>query len=173
LIIASSTLSFFPWQQRFFSAEMMFFAVGMLSFRRSTEIGAFIKSGWASLFIVSASIIFGGWFMQDLAWYNSVIVAAGLYIALPATFALTSRSLTDRLIGEFSYPIYLVHITIGYFVKPAQHLWFGGFLLILSIIAAAPLVFLVERPLEQWRNSRLRAVTRKPHVQSASFSSKL
>jgi peptidoglycan/LPS O-acetylase OafA/YrhL len=171
LIIVSSSLPFWPWQQRFFPAEIMFFALGMLSFRRSNEILTVVRGGRACLLIVSTSIIFAGWLVtwpktiieqnSVVAWPNSVLVGAILYFTLPAMFSLTSRSRLDRLIGEFSYPIYLVHITLWYFVQPP-------FLLLLCIAASAPLVFLVELPLERWRNNRLRAITMKSDMRSAA-----
>src|SRR5262249_36371607 len=151
----------FPWQQKFFPAEIMFFVLGMLSFRHSSAILAIVKNGRVCLLLVSTLIVFAGW-LQPVAfpwstqpelaimWPSSIALAAILYVTLPAMFSLTNRSRLDRLIGEFSYPIYLVHITLWYFLQPR-------FLIVVCIIASAPIVFLVERPLEKWRNERLRA----------------
>jgi peptidoglycan/LPS O-acetylase OafA/YrhL len=169
LIIVSSPLPFFPWQQRFFPAEIMFFVLGMLSFRQSSEIVNIIKSGRACLLVVSAGILFAGW-LQPIAfpwpettaiWYSSVLVGAIFYLTLPAMFALTGRSHIDRLIGEFSYPIYLLHVILWAFIEPP-------FLLLACIAASAPLVFLVELPLERWRNNRLHATTRESDIRSAA-----
>jgi peptidoglycan/LPS O-acetylase OafA/YrhL len=158
-IIVSSSLPFWPWQQRFFPAEIMFFALGMLSFRRSSEILNFVDNGRACLMIVSALVICAGW-LQPIAfpwgaqpesatlWPSSVFLGAVFYLTLPA-MSLTSRSHIDRLIGEFSYPIYLVHVTVWYFVEPR-------ILIVACIAASAPLVLFVELPLERWRNNRLR-----------------
>jgi peptidoglycan/LPS O-acetylase OafA/YrhL len=172
LIIVSSPLPFFPWQQRFFPVEIMFFVLGMLSFRRSSEILKVVSSGRACLLSVSMLIIFANWFHpiafpwrapleSELIWPSSILVGVIFYFTLPAMFSLTSRSHIDRLIGEFSYPIYLVHITVWYFFEPS-------FMLFACIIASAPLVFLVELPLERWRNNRLRATTMNSAMQSAS-----
>jgi peptidoglycan/LPS O-acetylase OafA/YrhL len=76
-------------------------------------------------------------------------------------FALTGQSRIDRLIGEFSYPIYLLHVMLWYFIEPR-------FLLLACIAASAPLVFLVELPLERWRNNRLHATTKKSDMRSAA-----
>jgi peptidoglycan/LPS O-acetylase OafA/YrhL len=170
LIIVSSSLPFWPWQQRFFPAEVMFFVLGMLSFRRSTEILNIVRSGQACLVIVSALIIFAGWLRPvgfpwpepvAMLWPNSILLGAIFYFTLPATFSLTSRSPIDRMIGEFSYPIYLVHITVLYFLELR-------FSILLCIFVSAPLVLLVERPLERWRNNRLRASTMKSDMRSAA-----
>jgi peptidoglycan/LPS O-acetylase OafA/YrhL len=171
LIFVSSSLPFWPWQQRFFPVEIMFFVLGMLSFRRSSEILNIVRSGRACLLIVSALIIFAGWFYPvafpwstrpelEMLWPSTVLVGAIFYFTLPAMFSLTSRSRIDRLIGEFSYPIYLVHITVWYFVQPR-------FLIVACMVASAPLVFLVELPLERWRNNRLRATSMNSVMQSA------
>jgi peptidoglycan/LPS O-acetylase OafA/YrhL len=160
LIIVSSPLPFWPWQQRFFPVEIMFFVLGMLSFRQSYAIMSIAKSGRAYLLLVSVLVIFAGWLNPvafpwsaqpefALLWPSSVVIGAIFYLTLPAMFSLTSRSRIDRMIGEFSYPIYLVHITLWYFFEPR-------FLLILCVAVSAPIVFFVERPLEQWRNNRLR-----------------
>jgi peptidoglycan/LPS O-acetylase OafA/YrhL len=159
-LIVVSSLPFFPWQQRFLPVEIMFFALGMLSFRRATEIRKIVGSGRLCLLIMSALIVFGGWLRPigfpwpgpGMVWPSSILIGSVFFFSLPAMFVLTSRSRLDRLIGEFSYPIYLLHITIWYFFEPR---WF----LVACIAAAAPLVFLVEHPLERWRNKRLHAMT--------------
>jgi peptidoglycan/LPS O-acetylase OafA/YrhL len=169
LIIVSSPLPFFPWQQRLFPAEIMFFVLGMLSFRQSNEILNIVKSGRTCLLVVSAWILFAGWLRPvafpwpetTMIWCSSLLVGAIFYLTLPAMFSLTGRSHVDRLIGEFSYPIYLLHIMLWYFVEPR-------FLLLACIAASAPLVFFVELPLERWRNNRLRAGTVTSEMQSAS-----
>jgi peptidoglycan/LPS O-acetylase OafA/YrhL len=168
LIIVSSPLPFFPWQQRFFPTEMMFFVLGMLSFRQSNNILNIVKSGHACLLLVSAWILFAGW-LRPIAfpwpettamWYSSLLVGAIFYLTLPAMFSLTGRSHIDRLIGEFSYPIYLLHIMLWYFIEPR-------FLLLVCIAASAPLVLFVELPLERWRDNRLRARTTESDLRSA------
>jgi peptidoglycan/LPS O-acetylase OafA/YrhL len=143
--------------------------LGMLSFRQSSEILNIIKSGRACLLVVSAWILFAGW-LQPIAfpwpettaiWYRSVLVGGIFYLTLPAMFSLTGRSYIDRLIGEFSYPIYLLHVMLWYFIEPR-------FLLLACIAASVPLVFLVELPLERWRNNRLHARTIKSDMRSAA-----
>jgi peptidoglycan/LPS O-acetylase OafA/YrhL len=172
LTFVFSALPFFPWQQRFFPTEVMFFVLGMLSFRRSSEILKIVRSGRACLLSVSAWIIFAGWLYPvafpwsqwpelELLWPSSVLVGAILYVTLPAMFSLTSGSRIDRLIGEFSYPIYLVHITVSCFVQPR-------FFIVACVAASALLVFLVELPLESWRNNRLRATIMKSDMRSAA-----
>lgn len=172
LILVLSPLPFWPWQQRFFPAEIMFFVLGMLSFRHSNEILNMIRSGRACLIVVTAGILFAGWLYPvafpwsgrpelEILWPSSILIGGIFYFTLPAMFSLTGRSRIDRFIGEFSYPIYLVHVTIWFFVQPS-------FLIAACIAASAPLVFLVEQPLERWRNNRLHAATAKSDLRSAA-----
>jgi peptidoglycan/LPS O-acetylase OafA/YrhL len=178
LIIILSPLPFVPWQQRFFPAELMFFVIGMLSFRRSDDIRRLIKSGPACVLAICALIVFVGWLIPPTVWSEtqpkpmwpySIILAVVLYFTLPAVFEFTKSSRIDRNIGEFTYPIYLTHIMVGYFFEPAQRLWDGFLLLALSIAVSAPLVYFVELPLERWRNNRLHYVTRSspPNVKAS------
>lgn len=148
-VIIASDLPFFPWQQRFLPAEIVFFIVGMLSFRYRDIITSRVPSlfGSAALIVVTT-----GGRIDFYAWYVSLSLAAILFVTLPSLFDLTKTSTLDRFVGEFSYPIYLVHITIGFFFPPAQSSALA--LLALSVIAAYPIVVFVERPLDRWRLSR-------------------
>jgi peptidoglycan/LPS O-acetylase OafA/YrhL len=181
LIIILSPLPFVPWQQRFFPAELMFFVIGMLSFRRSDDIRRLIKGGPAWTLAICVLIVFVGWLIPPTIWSEtqpkpmwpySIMLAVVLYFTLPAIFEFTKGSRIDRNIGEFSYPIYLTHIMVGYFFEPAQRLWDGILLLALSIAVSAPLVYFVELPLERWRSNRLRFVTLSspPNVKATSES---
>ncbi len=155
LLIVVSPLAFFPWQQRLFPVEIMFFIAGMLAYRHSRQLEGIFRNGKWCVPVIGVFIVFGGWLMPwpaTTTWYNSFITAAIFYLTVPAIFAATKRSDIDRVIGEFSYPIYLLHITLSFFFHPPL-------LLPLCIVASAPLVFLVDRPLEHWRNNRLRAHT--------------
>jgi peptidoglycan/LPS O-acetylase OafA/YrhL len=167
LIIILSPLPFVPWQQRFFPAELMFFMIGMLSFRHADDIRRLISSGHGCMLAICVLIVFAGWVIPSTTWSEtqpkamwpySLILAVVLYFTLPAVFQFTKDSRIDRDIGEFSYPIYLTHTMVGYFFEPAQRLWDGMLLLILSITVSTPLVYFVELPLERWRSNRLRFV---------------
>ena len=149
-------LPFFPWQQNVFPAELSFFLVGILA-HRVYEMRAFTaKEGWAAfafgvVFLSAGNKLhlFPNPYEESL--YNSLVVAIVLFLIIPASFHLTKKSPADKLIGEFAYPIYLWHITIGYYYEPAQRLWHGWYLLLLCILLSIPLVYFIELPLERLR----------------------
>lgn len=152
----NSGLPFFPWQQRFFPVELMFFLIGMLAFRYREFITHCMPRGSYVLGAVVAATCMIGWLVPDQHWSVSFLLGVVLCLAMPPIFALTHVSKFDSLIGEFSYPIYLWHVCIGYFCMTYVVLWGSGFLLLASILASGPLVFFVELPLERWRSQRLR-----------------
>ena len=44
-----------------------------------------------------------------------------VFLMVPILFALTNRSRIDRLIGELSYPVYLIHPHVLMFTIPFLH----------------------------------------------------
>lgn len=164
LVLLASHLPFFPWQQKVFPAELSFFLIGMLSHR----LYAFLAEhnlltcvpGWAILGYGIVFLTLGNKLhlfprpYQDSLW-NSATVAATCCLAIPATFHLTKNSTVDKCVGDLAYPVYLWHIAIGYYFEPAQRLWCGWFLVLLSVLASVPLIVLVDRPLQRWRTSWL------------------
>lgn len=152
MVIASTDLPFFPWQQRFIPAELMFFVVGMLAYR-NRKIMSSVVPYTASLFAVFG-VVFFGYFTTHLSWFVSLAVAFVLFLTLPTLWLKTQNSKADKRAGEISYPVYLTHITLGYFILPAQSAGGGLLLLVLSIIAAVPIVTLIDAPINRWRERR-------------------
>jgi peptidoglycan/LPS O-acetylase OafA/YrhL len=150
--IAVSSLPAFPWQQRFFPSELAFFLVGMLSYRHR-KISAIISPAIA-LPAAILGILFSGWIGTSESVVFSAALAVLSFLFLPGIWKMTCAVRFDRTIGELSYPVYLVHITVGYFVLPAQSMWGGGMLALLSIVAAVPLYVVIDRPLDRWREHR-------------------
>jgi peptidoglycan/LPS O-acetylase OafA/YrhL len=155
IALSLSPLPFFPWQQRFFPAELMFFVLGMLACRCSRDIRLGPVTCAISLAILLFFIGGVGWLQPEHRALNSFYLAVILFILVPGAFQLTRNWKADRLIGEFSFPIYLWHVGLQYFLEPANRLWGGGLLLLLCLLASVPLVFWVEVPMERWRSSRL------------------
>jgi peptidoglycan/LPS O-acetylase OafA/YrhL len=154
-IVVLSPLPFFPWQQRFFPAELMFFLIGMLAYRLSPGICRMMPPGRIMLPFCVLSLCFFCSVVTDQRWWGSLLVGGLMFVSIPPVFATSRKSKIDRFIGEFSYPIYLWQVCIGYFASPLVAQWGSAFLIAGSALAAAPLVVFVERPLERWRQRRL------------------
>jgi peptidoglycan/LPS O-acetylase OafA/YrhL len=161
VVLLATGLPFYPWQQRFAPVEVAFFILGILShrvyctFAPSGQLSKPIGLTALTIAVYALTHIGFVWPLDELNPWRGFALAAGAFVLLPPIFALTGRSAIDRFIGEFSYPIYLWHIVLGYFVESAQRLWEGGFLLLLCVLFSIPLVLWVERPMERWRAARL------------------
>ena len=150
--IAAMVLPQFPWQQRLFPLELYFFVVGMLAHRAyAVTLSAGSVLGRATLVLAVALVLFSHYSETFGGWtpVNALLLTGVLAALLPFVFAYCRDSRVDRTIGDFSYPIYLVHMTVLAALPLARtHI---GLTVLLVLAAAAPLVFLVERPIDRWR----------------------
>jgi peptidoglycan/LPS O-acetylase OafA/YrhL len=155
-------LPFFPWQQRFFFCEIMLFIFGMLAYRFYNLY--LIKSKkhepikYILLFVSSVAIMCNEKYFPRLVsphYSGTLMVGAGTMVVIPFLFHYFRDSNVDRFIGELSYPVYLLHIVVGYFIEPSQRYWHGFLLLILSTSFSIPLILFVEIPMQRFRKKLL------------------
>ena len=110
-----------------------------------------------------------GGLLGSLAWNfapNRILFLALVFaMVLPFIFHRTKRMKLDRLIGELSYGVYLVHypILLALQTSLAGSWYFGPATAIASILAAIVLFLLVEHPIDRWRQSRA-TVVGKVHI---------
>lgn len=156
------------WTTRFFPFEFGTFMLGALAYRA-------YRAGYAlpaRLSVVLAGVVvFGLWplgLFAEIRW----LLAAGLTaLALPGLFALTKSLRWDRTLGEFSYPLYLVHM-IPVFVLTGTAVWGqapwarAAFIVSMSLALAALLYACVAEPLETLRG-RIRRRAEKPQQPAA------
>jgi peptidoglycan/LPS O-acetylase OafA/YrhL len=145
------TLPEFPWQQRFFPLELWFFVLGMLAHRAYAKGIAIPHLGWPALAAAITLVLFihhsdtlGGWTPR-----NALILTGALAVLLPFVFALSRNWKLDRVVGELSYPVYLVHVTVLAALPLARnHIALS---VLLTLAAALPLLFLIDRPVDRLR----------------------
>lgn len=162
-VFYSLELPFWPWQQRFFGCELMFFLFGILSYRLYTKFSIqdfkFSKAIGLGCGAVFAVLIMAGDFIlpEFLELTAAKSLAIGLFslATVPFIFSLTRYSKLDRWVGEFSYPLYLWHICVGYWLQGSVGKWDGWFLVAVSLLCALPVVLCLELPLERWRGGRV------------------
>jgi peptidoglycan/LPS O-acetylase OafA/YrhL len=153
ITISATELPAFPWQQRFFPSELAFFLIGMLSYRHRRTMSGVVSPPIAYVSVLTG-LLFSGWVAIPTSTLFSTSMAALLFCTLPSIWETSFSNHFDRSIGELSYPVYLVHITIGYFVLQSQFMWNGGLLMLISVTTGGLLYFLVDRPLDAWRERR-------------------
>lgn len=150
----------YQWTYIFFPAELVFFLIGIISYR-TYKVLRNIKID-RRILIFSAIIFF-----LYLVFYTYIplisVIKKGLYflmliLNIPLLFILCQKSKFDRYIGELSYPIYLSHLLIlkvlELIVKiPKEFL--GLVLALISILASVFLYHFVVKPFDSFRRKRL------------------
>jgi peptidoglycan/LPS O-acetylase OafA/YrhL len=99
-----------PWTYRFFPFELVFFIVGILSYRfYSMKLSAFSNPNYSKpLFVTILIFSIAYSFLPDML-ATEIIYFLALAFSLPFIFHLTKSSKWDRAIGEYSYLVYLSH----------------------------------------------------------------
>ncbi len=161
-------LDYDPWNYRFFPFELALFLMGVISYRLYKGFGH--RTGRA-LRIAMVILLFAGTFSlryaivkcEALGYAPDVVLLWPFYafvvLALPCLFAETSRSKIDATLGDLSYPIYLVHY-------PLIVLYSAGVILesttrnsltilVLTLAVAWPIVWLVDKPINRFRQARV------------------
>lgn len=149
-----------PWTYQFYIFELGFFLTGLLMFRWHKQNKQWIATlGFQKLilpFSVFATIIF------QFIGADSIIknyVYLGLFAtAIPFIFERTKNNKLDRLIGETSYPIYMIHGLIGLLallIIPKSNLWFGTIVLIISLILSIIFNQTILKYIENFRQKRV------------------
>jgi peptidoglycan/LPS O-acetylase OafA/YrhL len=135
----------------FYPSSFLFFGLGALSYQLSKGIAK--PHWWAGvlLFVVLIPTT------TNMPFWQPLVFA----LAIPVLFAYTKRNRTDRLIGELSYPVYILHfpILVGFRAFAEDHprvleilplgTWVGAICVVLGIA----LHFTVERVSKRFRST--------------------
>lgn len=121
LMLYLSGVPLLPWRYFFFPADLALFLMGSLSYRlyawaKDKPIAK--RLGWGAaiailVWMITPPLWTAPELDQLLPWAFYVCVA----VCTPFLFALTSDWKIDNLLGQLSYPIYLSHIPVIYFVN--------------------------------------------------------
>jgi peptidoglycan/LPS O-acetylase OafA/YrhL len=68
---------------------------------------------------------------------------------------MTKNVAWDKYVGELSYPLYICHFLFGWLLLPNTFLGVYS-ALFLSLATSVALYHLVDRPVDAWRQNRLR-----------------
>ncbi len=101
-----------PWSYRFFPAELMYFFMGVLSYKLYVQLKKISIPQWmlplSFIVVIAASLGYHylHFYIKMYAFFPC------LAIAIPFVFMYTKKSAIDRKIGELSYPVYISHVLI-------------------------------------------------------------
>lgn len=160
-----------PWHGRFFGFELAFFLLGILGYRMYRQLGddffhrpAQRRLGWLAVIgMLGFSVLFipinehvGITLYGRSDFGLSIIYYIALFVTLPYIFDVTKNLQADRYVGEYSYPIYLLHYI---FVIVFVHTGFAAsgaseslaLVLVPTCALSAALIHFVQMPLDRWR----------------------
>jgi len=147
----------------FFPFQISYLVLGVLSFHLLHPLfeKERIHAGWSwgVLPPFAASILCYGWLPQWVGFAGCIGLG---FFAVPLLFNLSRRAKLDRFIGDLSYPMYLSHIackwvilaTMGVATKDAAVVP-GWELLLLTVLVSVGLVWVVDYPVDRWRQARV------------------
>lgn len=141
-----------PWNYEFFPSELVFFLIGALLYHAQRTA---LFERWGPTLAVFAPFATG----LALFTYDDLpgILSYGLVIvSIPFLFELTKRNRVDRLVGELSYPLYVVHFFFIYGARAiAPDLAHSGRFSSICVGASLALSLAIYRfvivPIDRWR----------------------
>lgn len=162
-----------PWSYRFLPFELSFFLLGALAFRASQSslyrrLEELMPRALPITIFACAVSLVATYRLAPVAkldWHLTVFhLPLGLFVAtavaLPALLRFSSMFRWDRWLGNLSYPIYLVHITVIWTVNAWGIPEYGKLTpLVFTLLAAVLICLAIERPVDRYRQRR---VTQNP-----------
>ncbi len=162
------------WTYRFFPTELVYFLFGIFAYRIYVRLPhtPLVKYLGLTAFYLAVAMLWGFnyvpryWDIQlvQLEWLYYPLLAA----LIPFIFVYSKNLRFDRIIGEYSYPVYIIHIlilnTVGalFLTKYVSNDWLALGVFAVSMAASWVLLRWVQEPAD-----RKRLVYKKPASEEA------
>lgn len=151
-----------PWSYRFFPSELALFLAGAFAYRLQAGSAPLDRRKLALLACVAlaigACLLINRW--HGLGRIVSVSFLVVSLVAIPFLFAKTKSIAIDRFLGELSYPLYICHFVVIWLFALALGMQNGVVrgiaICATTFLLAAALYWWVDRPVDAWRQRRLR-----------------
>jgi peptidoglycan/LPS O-acetylase OafA/YrhL len=144
-----------PWTFRFFPFELGYFFLGALAFRYRQALHRFVPANSERYFVYPFVICLVA--VRLPVPIPTLVYPVILACALPFLFRMTSGLKADRLLGELSYPFYILHVFCLYLAAELTRRWFltedlmAWIGLSLTLVLSAVVLTLEMRLIEPWR----------------------
>jgi peptidoglycan/LPS O-acetylase OafA/YrhL len=161
--IAATGASNLIWGYHFVASAGYFYFLGACGYHLYRYLEQEPWRGWlAARQGLAWTFVIGGLFLLLAIYWvmprATLFMAPVMALVVPVLFILTRYRRQDRMVGELSFGVYLAHFPILMVIAPlvtpvGLWLWTSA----LSIIAALLVFFLVEQPIDRWRQRRAAA----------------
>jgi peptidoglycan/LPS O-acetylase OafA/YrhL len=162
----------YHWIYCLFPPNLFFFMAGSLSYVVYKNYQATLRAiGASKPWIIGLFAIFALDYCRFPGWRNLYLIWMPLvFVMVPLLFAVTSRSRLDRLIGELSYPCYLIHphvliFTVPLFSAPNRQWLLGPVSFAVTLFLCYLFYRFVESRTERFRESLYRKSREASYIQ--------
>ena len=163
-----------PWTYRFMPSELIMFGLGSVAYHLHRQSRQWPRAFWrpvtfafgvAGLSFLIIAITFhtyerGLWRPSQTLLLVSPLLLLTLAAVIGPIFVLTKSSRLDRWLGDMSYPMYLSHVGIFSAMTAlgfrAEHSSTAIYVSLVLVVSAG-LLWLIDRPIAQFRKSALSA----------------
>ena len=157
-----------PWQYEFFPGILAFFLLGSVSYHLLRAVRSWACPAWIGYLGLPLVVLYcmlahraltRGFTNEGKVW----LLYALITLIVPFLFQATRRARWDRYLGELSYPVYAVHMLVGLALEDRPDN--GMAILLVTLLAAAAMLIVVELPVEAVRGriGRARLATKPGH----------
>ena len=165
------------WTSQFFPSVLFLFLAGSLGYQVYKKHGEALEK--AARKFVWVFWMIGGWMLCSsrlpLKEYFFWIFIPIVIVMVPMLFALTRNNHRDRLIGELSYPYYLVHFHVifiaEFFLHENYNKIFGPLCAVITFAISYALYQFVETRTEKFRETLFRKELAARHLPPSSLPS--
>lgn len=147
----------FPWTYTFFPSNLFFFMAGSLGYhfyKHKREMLEKFASSHMWLFWVYGLLMLDQGRLPFKEYFFYLYIPFSI-LMVPLFFAYTRKNKTDRLIGELSYPYYLLHYHViavaEFFLHENYDAFFGPLCLFVTFGLTYALYQLIETRTERYR----------------------
>lgn len=135
------------YQYHLFPSSFIYFALGALAWHYSNNSNFVLTE---KKILIAFIVCIGLMFTYTLF---PMIIILCFTIMVPYLFELTKNSKTDRLIGELSYSLYIVHYPVLTYLKSVNvpPLYSGVTCLLITLVISIIIHFMVEKPIDNLR----------------------
>lgn len=101
-----------PWNYRFFPSEMLFFLLGVLSFKLWKRYDFSRVPRSIAIAVLLSVLLFTVFYSDHPLAFQDVIYFAFLVVSIPCIFTICKNMIFDRYLSEISYTFYISHLFI-------------------------------------------------------------
>lgn len=147
LAIRLLDLNTLAWNYWIFLGSIYYFMLGALAYHFNRRGLTYV--GFGLILAVAAAILLD----KD---NRILLIALGLALTLPALFASTTRNKWDRMIGELSYPIYVLHVPVWFYLfKDWPTDIRAAIVAVATVALSIPVYYFIQMPIDRWRQQRV------------------